>query len=313
MDYRQHPNEHWLAYFRTTGYPEAAAIGGGVEGAIYRLRPGRVAKVWANQSEGELARYAAFYADLRAHELPFQTPRIERVHSVDGAVVTEELDLPGHPLQEHLTAGQVITEQAADTLVTILAAFRDIPWFDSAKQLAVLAEPTPLLAPGSSWPASMAALVGRKFAAYRHLLTRDVPEVDDLVRRLRETVGAYRVDERGIVHGDLYGANVLVDDEQRVRAVLDFGFVTCAGDPDFDAAVLALIADQYGARAARSEALIDALLLDRFGIDPRKLLVYKAVYAVLTSGYFSKDGSDGHYPWCVRILNRPEVRAAVRG
>jgi hypothetical protein len=37
------------------------------------------------------------------------------------------------------------------------------------------------------------------------------------------------------------------------------------------------------------------------------------VYAVITSGYFSEDGSDGHNPWCVRILNRPEVRAAVRG
>ena len=42
----------------------------------------------------------------------------------------------------------------------------------------------------------------------------------------RAIVGAYRIAEKGIVHGDLYGANVLVDDERRVSAVLDFGFVT---------------------------------------------------------------------------------------
>ena len=56
--------------------------------------------------------------------------------------------------------------------MAILAALRDIPWFDSAKQLAVLAEPVPLLVPGSTWPAAMAALIGRRFATYRHLLAR---------------------------------------------------------------------------------------------------------------------------------------------
>jgi hypothetical protein len=187
MDYRQHPSESWLEYFRSTGHPEATPIGGGVEGAIYRLRPGLVAKVWANQSERELAKYAAFYADLRAHELPFQTPRIERIQSIDGSVVTVELELPGHPLQEHLVDGQVLTEHAADQLVTILAAFRDIEWFDSARQLAVLAEPAPLLAPGQSWPSAMAALIGRKFSAYRDLLARDVPEAVGCVRSSART------------------------------------------------------------------------------------------------------------------------------
>lgn len=247
-----------------------------MEGAIYRLRPGRFAKVWANQN------------------------------------VTEELELPGQPMQEHIPDGEVIPEQAAEKLVAILAALRDVAWFDSAKQLAVLGESTPMLAHEASWPAAMASLIERKFDAYRYLLARDVPEADNLVYRLCEIVRAYQIDEKGIMHGDLYGANVLVDDEQQVSTVLDFGFVTCAGDPDFDAAVLALIADQYGAKAAQSEALLDALIPDRFGIDPRKLLVYKAVYAVITSGYFSDDGSDGHYPWAVAILNRPEVRTAVR-
>ena len=312
MDYRQQPSEHWLEYFRATGHPTATPLGGGVEGAIYRLCPGRIAKVWVDQSETQLARYAQFYTDLGAHRLPFETPRIISIQNIDGSVVTEELELPGHPLQEHLVTGQVITRRAAEALVAILAALRDIPWFDSAKQLAVLGERAPLLAGGRSWPAAMDALIGRKFGAYRRLLVRDVPDVDDMVSRLRHIVRTFSIEEKGIVHGDLFGANVLIDDQQRVSAVLDFGFMTCAGDPDFDAAVLALIADQYGARGAASEALLDGLVVDRFKIDPAKLLVYKAVYAVITSGHFSKDGSDGHYPWCVEILNRAEVQAAIR-
>ena len=311
MNYRQQPNEHWLEYFRATGYPTATPLGGGVEGATYRLRAGRVAKVWAHKSESELARYSQFYADLGAHTLPFETPRIISIQSIDGSLVTEELELPGHPLQEHLVDGQVTTKQAAEDLVAILAALREIPWFGSAKQLPVLGERMPLLAEGRSWPAAMDALIGRKFEAYRRLLVRDVPDAEDMVSRLRHILRNFRIEEKGIVHGDLFGRNVLVDDQQRVSAVLDFGFMTCAGDPDFDAAVLALIADQYGAQSARSEALFDGLILDRFQADPSKLLVYKAAYAVITSGHFSKTGSDGHYPWCVNILNRPEVKTTI--
>ena len=112
------------------------------------------------------------------------------------------------------------------------------------------------------------------------------------------------------MHGDLIPANVLVGDDDR-PAVLDFGFLTVVGDPAFDAAVTASIFDMYGPRARANEALLDEAIAARFGHDRARLLRYRAAYALLTATCFSASGSDGHAAWCVAVLGRPEVRAAL--
>jgi hypothetical protein len=312
MDYRQYPSDHWLEYFRRAGNSSVRPIGGGVEGAIYKLRPGVVAKVWAKRKIADLEAYARFYSDLQSHELPFETPLIRKIYLVDGLAVTEETELHGRSLQDEFEDDRVISERNAVRFVDILSALREIPWFSSARDLPVLGEDRPLMACDQSWPTALGALIRRKYQKYQHLLTRDIDGAEGLVQDLGDAVRHFDVAPIGIVHGDLFGANVLVDDEHRVSAVLDFGFVTCAGDPDFDAAIVSLIADQYGSKARQSEQIMDALLVERLGLDRAKLLIYKAVYALITSGYFSEDGSDGHYRWCVQILNRREIREAAR-
>lgn len=312
MDYRQHPSEEWLDYFRAAGYASVEPIGGGVEGAVYRIRPGRIAKVWAKRPVEELQMFANFYLELRRRDLPFETPLIEGISLVRGRVVTQERELAGHPLEEDLNAGEIVSDRTAEIFAFILAALRDIPWFDAALSLPVLDERSPLLGGSASWPRAVSALIDRKFRQYQSLLARDVVDVDELAAQLQSRVGTFSVPPRGIIHGDLFGGNVLVDEHQQVTGVLDFGFMTCAGDPDFDAAVVALIASQYGPRALETEAKMDLLLTKCLGTDRAKVLTYKAVYALVTSGLFSEDGSDGHYPWCVDILNRSDVREAVR-
>jgi hypothetical protein len=311
MDYRQYPSDHWLDYFRAAGHPSVRPIGGGVEGATYQLRPGMVAKVWAKRGIADLETYARFYSDLRSNQLPFDTPLITDIYLVDGLVVTEEIELHGQPLQDEFDDDEVISERTAERFVDILAAFRQIPWFSSAVDLPVLGEHRPLMAGEESWQLALTALISRKFQKYQHLLTGDIDGVEGLIQNLIDTVRRFDVAPVGIVHGDLFGRNVLVDDQRRVSAVLDFGFVTCAGDPDLDAAIVALIADQYASKARQSEQIMDDLLIERLDLDRHKLLAYKAVYALITCGYFSEDGSDGHYPWCLQILNRREIREAL--
>jgi aminoglycoside phosphotransferase (APT) family kinase protein len=110
------------------------------------------------------------------------------------------------------------------------------------------------------------------------------------------------------VHGDLIPANVLLDDAGGPAAVIDFGFLTTVGDPAFDTAVTASIFDMYGPGARDAEARLDA----RLGGDPRRASVYRAAYALVTATCFSATGEDGHFDWCVAMLARPDVLAALR-
>ena len=90
--------------------------------------------------------------------------------------------------------------------------------------------------------------------------------------------------------------------------MLDFGFLTTVGDPAFDAAVAASIFDMYGPDARATEARLDA----RLDVDPERAAVYRAAYAIVTATCFSSTGEDGHFAWCVAMLRRADVLAALR-
>jgi aminoglycoside phosphotransferase (APT) family kinase protein len=114
-----------------------------------------------------------------------------------------------------------------------------------------------------------------------------------------------------IVHGDLCGVNVLVDDALGPLAVLDWGFLSTAADPRFEAAVSAGIFNMYGPHARAIEDQIVAALDDTLGYDAQVLRVYRAAYAVLTNNVYDPAGEDGHFAWCVATLERPDIRGAV--
>ncbi|MEV4090053.1 hypothetical protein AB0J43_58270, partial [Nonomuraea fuscirosea] len=75
-------DDPWPGYFAGRGHPGALRIGSGAEGVVYRLGPGRVAKVWAGRPPIELTRRV--YTDLARHRLPFATPEIFEVVEHEG-------------------------------------------------------------------------------------------------------------------------------------------------------------------------------------------------------------------------------------
>jgi hypothetical protein len=162
------------------------------------------------------------------------------------------------------------------------------------------------------WGEAVAGLVVRRAVEARRYLEGDVEGFGELqeevVGRLREI----EVDSPRIVHGDICTPNLLVNDRGETTALLDWGFLTTAGDTTFDAGTAAGFYDMYGPDART----IDELLLDRFetelGHSRERMLLYRAAYAIITATIYSPDASDGHYQWCVGNLNRPDVRAALR-
>ena len=104
----------------------------------------------------------------------------------------------------------------------------------------------PALDVGAGFEAGLADLVEGRVTP---VLATAVPGLPDLVAAVTSRLRALPPAPPALVHGDLIAANVLVDEVRRPAAVLDFGFLTTAGDPAFDAAVTASIFDMYGAGA----------------------------------------------------------------
>ncbi|GAA1941199.1 phosphotransferase family protein [Kitasatospora viridis] len=310
----QHHDEKWLAEFARLGHPGAEPLAAGMEGAVYRLGGGLVAKVWAHRSAAELARLQEFCAELAGQGLGFRTPRIHAVHATGLGLCTVEDELSGRPLATALGRdGELPGPEVVDRVLDVLALLAAVPTPERLGLLPVLDETAPLRDGRTGWAEALIALIDRRLDRFGHLLARQVPGLDRRVARLRQLLRSRPAGRDGLVHGDLVTANILVDEDLRPTALLDFGFLTTPGDPAFDAAVTASIVDMYGPRARETEALFDDALVARFGYPRELLLLHRAAYALITSNAYDPAGADGHFRWCVRMLLRKDVAALLDG
>jgi aminoglycoside phosphotransferase (APT) family kinase protein len=302
---RTHSPE-WVGHLAAAGYPGARPLAAGVEGAVYRLADGTVAKVWGHRRPDELLPWQAFYADVAAAGLPFATPVILRVDEVEGIAVTVERHLPGTPLQRRLDTeaaemppGQ-LPPGVVDAMVGILRALATVPATTAMRRLPALDESEPFR-PGD-FGTDLIALVERRTARSGDLLRAHVPDFDRRYAAVRAGLAALDPVPDSVLHGDLFADNVLADPSGRPTAVLDFGFVAGAGDPRFDAGVTAGIMDMYGPHAAAITGALTERFAAELGHAPEVLRLYRAAYALATHNAFTTDGSDGHFGWCVRQL-----------
>jgi aminoglycoside phosphotransferase (APT) family kinase protein len=299
--------QRWMEHFARQGH-DPRPLAAGVEGAIYDLGNGLVAKVWRERGAGELVRMQAFYADVAAAGLPFETPEIVAVEQVEGTCVTYERRLPGEPLERRLGRQDVGVDPAAAHCVTeVLQALAGVATTTAMRQLAVLDEDQPLWAGAATFRAALLGLLARRVARFGPVIRRHLPDFDHRYARLRDRVAAMPGGPDSVIHGDLVTGNILVDERARPVAVLDFGFLTTAGDPRLDAAIAACVMNMYGPHAPAITDALTARLARDLGYPVDVLLTYQAAYAVATSNAFTSDGSDGHFAWCVNQLRRPEV------
>ena len=309
MDFRQAHTAEWTAYFLGVGYRAVEPLGAGVEGAVYRLGDGTVAKVWGHRRPAELLPLQAFYADISAAALTFETPVIVRVDEIHDQAVTIERELTGTPLQQQLDPrSDQIPPATADAIIGVLAALATVPATPAMRRLPVLDETDPFRVDGEDFPTALTGLLKRRTALSGDLLRDRVPDFD---RRYDAITTALRTLDRRpdtVLHGDLVADNLLLHPSGRVSAVLDFGFLSGAGDPRFDAAVTAAVLNMYGPHAAAlAESLTDRIAAE-LGHSPDVLRLYRAAYSIATSNAFT---TDGHFQWCIRQLTSPRTSTAL--
>lgn len=304
----QEHTPEWLDYFSHRGYPDVEPLAAGVEGAIYLLGNGTVAKVWGHKRQPELAAMQQFYADVARADLPFATPVILRVEVVNGLAVTFERQLPGEPLQKRLAfEDRSLGEAAVDCVTAVLRALRTVQGTDAMRQLPVLDEARPFWREKGDFPAALIALLERRVARFGDLLRQHVPDFDRRYARVVQRLTALDRVPSAVIHGDLFAENILVDENARPCSVLDFGFMSTAGDPRLDAGVTAVIMNMYGPHAPAIAESLTGRLAAELDYPVEVLVLYRAAYAIATSNAFTSDGSDGHFPWCVAQLTGQAV------
>lgn len=307
--------DEMVEYFRSKGYSETAFVASGMEGAVLELVPQElVAKVWWGRSRPEVETLAAFYTDIAGKLGGIASPRIIDVQSAGEDVpISFERFLPGQPLVNWVPEDSRRPDpRAVSATLEVLSAMRGIAGGDGLRRLAVLGEQEPLWrGPDDSWSSCMSRLVSRRLARYGRQLQTDVPDLDELVEAVRAFLRRRDAVALTLVHGDLCGVNILVDEGLRPSAVIDFGFLSSSGDPAFDASVTSAIFNMYGKYARLIDEQVTRELCAELGYELDTILAYRAVYALITSNAYSEDGLDGHYRWCVAMLKREDVREGL--
>jgi aminoglycoside phosphotransferase (APT) family kinase protein len=303
--------QEWLDHFAQQGY-RASALAAGVEGAIYDLGSDLIAKVWRVRRRGELELMRHFYADVAKAGLPFMTPEILTVEQVDGVSVTYERKLPGEPLQQRLAFDDRDVEPvAARCVIDVLQALSTVPATEAMRRLPVLNEEQPLWAGVDTFRDALTSLLSRRVACFGDVIRNHLGDFDRRYESLRRRLEAPARCPDTVIHGDLVPENILVDERARPVAVLDFGFLTTAGDPGLDAAIAASVMNMYGPHAPAITGALTAQAAEDLGYPVDVLLIYQAAYAVATANAFTSDGSDGHFAWCVDQLRRSDIADAL--
>jgi len=95
--------------------------------------------------------------------------------------------------------------------------------------------------------------------------------------------------------------------------LLDFGLLTMAGDPVFEAAATASVIDLWSPQAREVEAAYDAAFADGLGYDADQLLLYRCAYSLIIANAHDDDpyDRDSHAPLTAKFFNSPQVVALL--
>jgi aminoglycoside phosphotransferase (APT) family kinase protein len=307
VDYRQGHTTAWIEHFVHRGHRSARPLSAGVEGAVYWLDEGIIAKVWSGRRPADLRLTRQVYADIARHPLPFATPEILEIEEHEGVLITYERELVGSPLQPDSAVeprGRRLASEETDVLLTVLRGLATVPGTEAMRSLTVQGDNRPLWQGHTRFPDALAALVERAADRHGDLLAAHVPGLSAKVQWAVQSLKALPDTSVTVIHGDLVPPNIHVDDNGHPTAILDFGFFTTAGDPAFEAAVTAAVWDMYGPYAEEHVTMLTRLFAAHLGYPPDVLALYQAAYALATYDLFASDGSDGHFRWCASLLNR---------
>lgn len=289
-------------------------LGQGMEAEVYSYGKDRVLKVYPGTMRvADLRALQDFYASLKVDGLSYELPRIEAVFEEGEFVVTIEKRLFGSNMDAILPR---LSESEQDRVMEL--------YLDAALELRRLSLTPPpdryklfdaqdiSRRSEGDWHHFLRRFLASKRVEVGPYLERDVDDFPALWRGLEAVLSPPYTGGYSVIHGDFFPGNLLVDEQYRVTALLDFGLMTLYGDPMFDLATGWVFFDMYDLLRANLRERLLHIMLDRLGQAARDSLYrYVLIYSILSANTYSKTCEDGHYAWCVQNLNASVLRQVI--
>jgi aminoglycoside phosphotransferase len=239
----------------------ADLIGEGGESFVYGLGADTVLRMPRNARFAvSRERLQSFLAHI-AGRLPFATPEIFEIGPDE--TWTIERRLPGRSMLTWLrTMHDDHRDRALRNYVAALDGFGAIR-LDAFPYGHLLAQPA---ITADDWRTFLWETLISFRTRNRVHIAQEAADPYALFEKAADMLGALPLlPAKVLVHGDYFPGNVLLDDDLRVSAVLDFGTYTTCGDPALDLAVAYQTLEQIEECTADDARFVRDLILERHG------------------------------------------------
>jgi putative membrane protein len=275
-------------------------LGRGGEANVFALDAERVLRLHRSSAPAAAADYTrrigALYERLDRGAVPFALPQVLEVHEEEVAWSIERR-LPGQPLDGRLGAlADDERRRAIDGYVDGAAAFAalGVPagFGEGCGELFTVEGLR-----ADRWGDLLAARLELQLELGSSVVRDDVPDLDRAAERIIASAREEQADGRTLVHGDYFPGNVLLGDDLRTSAVLDFGWLTVVGDPTHDVrSAVAFWAVRPWSRPGDDEALL-AAAQRHLGADAADLIARTRRFEQLRFAFVAEDPH--LHAWCL--------------